>query len=101
MLTFAHILTESLREALVFYYHYWWFFTPIILWPIFELAWVNYVQEKYFRSIKWNLLEVKISKEMEKRPKTMEEFFSGIYSTYDVVIDTLYDIYLKGMLDMW
>ncbi len=101
MLTFSHILTESFKEAAVFYYHYWWFFTPIVLWPIFELAWISYIQEKYFRKIEWDLLEVKISKEIEKRPKTMEEFFSGIYSTYDVVIDTLYDIYLAGMIDMW
>ena len=101
MLTFSHVLTESFKEAVVFYYHYWWLFTPMILWPIFELAWVNYIQEKYFRKIKWDLLEIKISKEIEKRPKTMEEFFSGIYSTYDVVIDTLYDIYLAGMLDVW
>jgi len=100
-MTFLYILTESLKESIVFYYHYWWFFTPIALWPIFELAWVSYIQEKYFRKIEWELLEIKVSKEMEKRPKTMEEFFSGLYSTYDVVIDTLYDIYIRGMIDMW
>ena len=101
MPTFFYILTESLKAAAVFYYHYWWFFTPIVLWPIFKLVWVSYIQEKYFRNIKWDLLEIKISREIEKRPKTMEEFFSGLYSTYDVVIDTLYDIYIRGMIDMW
>ena len=101
MPTFLYVLTESLKESMVFYYHYWWFFTPIVLWYIFELTWVNYVQEKYFRKIEWKLLEVKVSKESEKRPKTMEEFFSGLYSTYDVMIDTLYDIYLKGVIDIW
>ena len=101
MSTFLYILIESLKESAIVYYHYWWFFTPIVLWPIFELAWVSYIQEKYFRSIEWDLLEVKISKEIEKRPKTMEEFFSGIYSTYDVMIDTLYDIYLGGVIDLW
>ena len=101
MPTFSYIPIESLKEAAVFYYHYWWFFTPIVLWPVFKLAWVSYIQEKYFRKIEWDLLEIKISREMEKRPKTMEEFFSGLYSTYDVVIDTLYDIYIGGMLDMW
>jgi hypothetical protein len=101
MPTFPHIVIESLKESVIFYYNYWWFFTPIVLWPIFQLAWVNYIQEKHLRSIKWNLLEIKISKEIEKRPKTMEEFFSGIYSSYDVMIDTLYDIYLEGVLDLW
>ena len=72
-----------------------------MLWPVFQLAWMNYIQEKYLRSIEWNLLEIKIPKEIEKRPKTMEEFFSGIYSSYDVMIDTLYDVYLEGVLDLW
>ena len=101
MPSFLYIVTESLKESIVFYYNYWWFFTPLILWPIFQLAWVNYIQEKYLRSIEWNLLEIKISGEIEKRPKTMEEFFSGIYSSHDVIIDTLYDVYLQGALDVW
>lgn len=101
MPTFLQIITESLREGAVLYFQYWWFFTPLVLWPIFQLAWMNYIQEKYFRSIKWNLLEIKIPKIIEKRPKTMEEFFSNLYSTYDVAIDTLHDIYLEGVIDMW
>lgn len=101
MLTFSYILIESLKEAAIFFYYYWWLLAPIALWPLFELTWVNYVQEKYFRSIKWSLLEIKVSKEIEKRPKTMEEFFSGIYSTYGVMIDTLYDVYLEGALELW
>lgn len=101
MPTFLYLLTESLKEAAIFYYNYWWFFTPLVLWPVFQLAWVNYIQEKYIRSIKWNLLEVKISREIEKRPKTMEEFFAGIYSSNDVMIDTLYDVYLEGVVDLW
>jgi len=101
MPTFLYIVIESLKESVVFYYDYWWFFTPLMLWPIFQLAWVNYRQEKYLRNTKWNLLEIKIPREIEKRPKTMEEFFSGIYSTNDVIIDTLYDVYLSGALDLW
>lgn len=101
MVSFSYVLIESLKEAIVFFYNYWWFFTPLMLWPIFQLAWINYIQEKYFRNIEWNLLEIKISREIEKRPKTMEEFFSGIYSTNDVMIDTLFDVYLDGTLDVW
>lgn len=98
-LSFA--LIESFKEAFAFYLQWWWFFTPLILWPIFEIAWINYVQEKYIRGIKWKLLEIKIPKEIEKRPKTMDEFFAALYSTNDVVIDTLYDVYLGGMVDVW
>ncbi|MCK4591966.1 hypothetical protein KAT63_00830 [Candidatus Parcubacteria bacterium] len=101
MLTSSFVIAESLKEALIFYREWWWFFTPLVLWPIFELAWISYVQEKHIRNIKWKLLEVKIPKEIEKRPKTMEEFFSAIYSTFDVIIDTLYDVYLEGIVDIW
>jgi len=31
----------------------------------------------------------------------MDEFFAALYSTNDVVIDTLYDVYLGGMVDVW
>ncbi len=101
MLTSSFVIAESLKEAFIFYRDLWWFFTPLVLWPIFELAWVSYVQEKHIRNIKWKLLEIKIPKEIEKRPKTMEEFFSAIYSTFDVIIDTLYDVYLEGVVDVW
>lgn len=97
----SFVLIESFKEAFAFYLQWWWFFTPLFLWPIFEIAWINYVQEKYIRGIKWKLLEIKIPKEIEKRPKTMDEFFAALYSTNDVVIDTLYDVYLGGMVDVW
>jgi hypothetical protein len=101
MLTPSFVLIESFKEAFAFYIQWWWFFTPLILWPIFEIAWINYVQEKYIRSIKWKLLEIKIPKEIEKRPKTMDEFFTALYSTNDTAIDTLYDVYLSGAIDTW
>jgi len=101
MITFLEVLSESLKESASIFSQYWWFFTPLALWQIFKLAWVNYIHEKYIRNMEWDLIEVIIPKEIEKRPKNMEELYSGIYSFYDVVVDTLYDIYLKGMIDAW
>lgn len=101
MPNFSEILTESLRESVSIFLAYWWFFAFYMIWPLFQAMWVAYVQEKYIRKLKWNLLEVKVSSELEKRPKTMEEFFSGLASNYDTAIDTLYDIYLQGVVDSW
>lgn len=95
------IIIESLREAVNIFLTYWWFFSPFILWPLFLSWWVKYVQEKYIKGIQWCLLEVKVPADLEIRPKTMEKFFTSISSTYDVVIDTLYDVYLVGMVDVW
>lgn len=95
------IVIESLKGTVEVFFAFWWIFIPLFLWPIFQLTWVAYVQEKYMRNIKWNLLEVKVLSELEIRPKTMEEFFAALSGTFDVVIDTLYDIYLAGMVDAW
>jgi hypothetical protein len=95
------IAIESLKGTLEVLVDFWWIFVPLFLWPIFQLTWVAYVQEKYMRGIKWNLLEIKVSSELEIRPKTMEEFFAALAGTFEVVIDTLYDIYLAGMVDAW
>lgn len=101
MITFAEVLLETMKESADIFIKYWWLFVPFAFWHTFKIAWVNYIHEKYVRSIKWDLIEVIIPKEIEKRPKNMEEFFSGIYSFYDVMVDTLYDIYLKGVIDVW
>jgi hypothetical protein len=101
MLTFAVIIQESLKEATSIFFDYWWLFSFVIIWPTFQAMWVTYVQEKYIRKIKWNLLEIKVSAELEKRPKTMEEFFVGLASNFDTAIDTLYDVYLSGVVDTW
>ncbi|MDD3006408.1 MAG: hypothetical protein PHX30_02370 [Candidatus Pacebacteria bacterium] len=101
MVSFSVILDESIKGAISVYIEYWWFFTFYFLWPIFQGFWVIYVQEKYIRNLKWNILEVKVPAGIEIRPKAMEEFFSGLASVYDVAIDTLYDIYLSGVVDSW
>jgi hypothetical protein len=101
MISFSVFLAEIIREALGVFLEYWWFFSFYLLWPTFQGLWVVYVQEKYIRNLKWNLLEVKVPAGMEIRPKTMEEFFSGLASNFDTAIDTLYDIYLSGVVDSW
>lgn len=101
MISFSVILWETLKGALSIYLEYWWFFTFCILWPLFQALWVVYVQEKYIRNVRWNLLEVKVPAGVEIRPKTMEEFFSGLYSNLETAIDTLYDVYLSGIVESW
>jgi hypothetical protein len=101
MLTFGTIIVQTLQESASIYFEYWWLFSFLILWPLFQGMWVTYVQEKYIRKTRWNLLEVRVSAELEKRPKTMEEFYSGLYSNFETAIDTLYDVYLSGVVESW
>jgi hypothetical protein len=101
MVTFSIIIEQSLKESISIFFEYWWLFSFALLWPLFQGLWVIYVQEKYIRNMKWNLLEIKVSSEIEKRPKTMEEFFYGLYSNFETAIDTLYDVYLTGAVESW
>jgi len=101
MVSFSVILNETLAGALSVYLDYWWFFTFYFLWPVYQALWVKYVQEKWIRNLKWNILEVKVPAGLEIRPKNMEEFFTALASNYDTAIDTLYDVYLSGVVDSW
>lgn len=96
-----HTIIEILKEAILICLDYWWLIAPAVLWILLKTTWVNYIQEKYIKSIEWDLLEIKVPKEIEKRPKTMEETLAGLYSNLDVIIDTLYDVYLDGMVESW
>ena len=96
-----YTIIEILKETKAVCFDYWWLVAPAVLWILFKITWMNYIQEKYIKSIKWDLLEIKVPKEIEKRPKTMEEVFSGLHSNLDVMIDTLYDIYLGGVVETW
>jgi len=96
-----YTIFEILKEAKSVCFDYWWIVAPVILWLLFKITWMNYIQGKYIKNIRWDLLEIKVPKELEKRPKTMEEVFSGLYSNFQVVIDTTFDVHLDGMVESW
>ena len=58
----------------------WWLWLPVFLAVLFIELWVNYLKEKAIKKINWLLLEVKISRDIEKTPKAMEQIFSGFYA---------------------
>ncbi|MBU4141453.1 MAG: hypothetical protein V1732_05400 [Patescibacteria group bacterium] len=80
---------------------YWWFFLPNILLIIFEMAWMNYIQGKYARELKWVLLEIKTPQGIEKGPQIFEHILSGLYATEGGMIDTVFDTYLKGVVETY
>ena len=78
---------------------YWWFFLPNFLLIIFEMAWMNYIQRKYARELKWILLEIKTAQGNEKGPQIFEHILSGLYSGEGGMIDTIFDVFLTGMVE--
>ena len=77
----------------------WWFWLPIFLVVLFIELWVKYLQLKAIKKIKWLLLEVKISRNIEKTPKAMEQIFSGLHGILAKI--KFLDKYWKGKVQEW
>jgi hypothetical protein len=80
------------------FYHTWWIVLPTTFFYVFKIIWKDYVAVQsagsWVKSKKWTLFEVIPPKEIEKGPKLMESFFSGIaavLTTYNT-----FDEYIKG-----
>ncbi|MBI2439257.1 MAG: hypothetical protein HYV45_01495 [Candidatus Moranbacteria bacterium] len=55
----------------------WFILFPPILFFVFKVLWVPYVQGRYASKIKWILLEIIPPRDIEKSPLPMESIFSG------------------------
>lgn len=95
------IILEVLKTALGICRDWWWLIAPFILFQFFIVMWMNYVQRRYLNNLKWTLLEVRLPKEVELGPKTMEQMLAGLWAVFDSAIDTVYDIYLDGIVDSY
>lgn len=80
---------------------YWWFFLPNVLLIIFEMAWMNYIQAIFARELKWVLLEIKTAQGNEKGPQIFENILSGFYASEGGAVDTVFDTYLKGVVESY
>ncbi len=72
---------------------------PVFLAVLFIKLWVKYLQLKATKKIKWLLLEIKISRNIEKTPKAMEQVFSGLHGILTKV--KFLDKYWKGKVQEW
>jgi hypothetical protein len=55
----------------------WFIVFPPLLWFVFFLLWMKYVQDEYGSKIKWVLLEVVPPRDIEAGPLPMESVFAG------------------------
>lgn len=87
-------LVASLQSMSWLFVHFWWILMPPILYFIYFPLWMDYVNDAWAGSLKWVMLEVIPPKDIERSPKIMESFFSGIAG---VVVDIEpFGKYLKG-----
>ena len=52
----------------------------MFLFAFFIELWPRYLKERAIKKIKWLMLEIKIPRDIEKTPKSMEQIFAGFYA---------------------
>lgn len=78
----------------------WWLWGFLILFFVARSMWRAYVQEYYKRSLKWNLLELKIPREVRKTPKAMEQVFMTMHAARNSASD-MQEKWWDGEVPMW
>ena len=77
----------------------WWLWLPVVLVAFFIELWVTYLKIKALKALKWTFLEVKVSRDIEKSPKSMEQIFSGFHGIITKI--KFLDKYWKGKVQEW
>ena len=77
----------------------WWLFLPLILFLVFRMAWLFYIQTRYKMGLKWVMLEIKIPREILKTPKAMEQIFANFHGMDPDV--KWHEKWFLGMVPPW
>ncbi len=73
----------------------WWLWLPpVLFYAAFEL-WKAYLRIRYWRTLEWVLLEIRIPREYAKSPQAMEQIFAGLHAMYRPFDPD--EIYLEGL----
>ncbi len=78
----------------------WWIVLPFITALFFWKYWMLYIQYKFIVAIKWDIIEVKVPKEILKTPKAMEQVFAAAHAPYSYGLRFL-EKYWEGIVEYW
>ncbi len=74
------VLTGIERATLEIWNHVWWIVFPLVAFLIFRDMVTRYETIKKAKSVVWQLLEIRIPKNILKTPKAMEQIFSSLHA---------------------
>ncbi len=77
----------------------WWIYTPVLLFLILISIFQVYTKTKYFLSLKWVLLEIRVPKEVRKSPKALENVYSVLHGITETI--RWRDTFFKGKVQSW
>ncbi|MDE2018818.1 MAG: hypothetical protein KGJ13_00530 [Patescibacteria group bacterium] len=78
----------------------WWIVVPAIALVVFLDFWLIYVRSKFLKAVTWQLLEIKIPKNVLKTPKAMEQIFAAAHTPYSFGIKK-FNKWFKGQVELW
>src|SRR5947208_2606859 len=95
--TFAALFDRFLNDVIPNAYRIAVFLAPLMLATILFVflweLWLNYIRSKFYMSLKYAVLEIKLPREQHKNPLAMEIFLTALHNTSD---GSLYARYWKG-----
>lgn len=93
-------LNAVIAAVLAFLGLTWWLWLFIILFILFEDAWLHYRQEDYIHKIRWMLLELRVPRHIEKSPQAMEQVLVAIHSMRNAAGD-FREKFIEGEVTRW
>jgi hypothetical protein len=69
---------SGMNQGFAVFFDVWYLVLPPVLYGLFLLLWMQHVWGKWASKIKWIVLEIIPSRDIEKSPQPMESFFSGL-----------------------
>ena len=92
-------IISPLTTAFSILFSFWWVYAPFLLFVGVIAGRQNYLDLKYFNSLKWVLLEIKPPPEVTKSPKVAEYIFANLHGTY--LPTNWKDRFFKGKVIDW
>ena len=77
----------------------WWLFLPIFLFFLAKGLWLKYIRQKFIDKMEWVLLEVKPPRDIQKTPRSMEQFFAGLHGVQGT--PNWWERNIDGMTQRW
>src|SRR5690348_8451351 len=78
----------------------WWIVLPIVTGMMAWEAWKLYLHVRFIHNLDFQLLEIKIPKNVMKTPKAMEQIFAAAHAPYSYGYRWT-DKYWKGLEEFW
>src|SRR4051812_23335733 len=92
-----NILLQSIGAA---WNAVWWIVIPAIAAVIFWDFWRIYLHVRFVKNLNWQLLEIKIPKNILKTPKAMEQIFAAAHAPYSYGLSK-FKKYWQGAEESW